>query len=165
MSPSIVKLGSPAIAPLLKRGAASGKHMRMRRVLIILLAPLLLTGCFTSVFALDEKIVGPWRLMETDTAQDRAICRSDVGEGCETAIDAMVYAAGWDSRYIVAARHPLIETGRPDMAKSEYYYIPRSPDESKPTWRAVIQGPFSEAQFKSETVRLKLPPLTIWPDR
>lgn len=147
------------------RSAARGKQMRMRRTLIALIAPFALSGCFTSLFALDEKVDGPWRLVETDTAQDRILCRGDdSGQGCVSEIDAMVYAAGWDKHYIVAVRHPLLEAGRPDMSKSEYYYIPRSPDEAKPTWRAAPRGPFSKTQFRDATTRLKLPPLTIRPD-
>ena len=138
----------------------------MPRALIVLFVLLTLGGCFTSMFALNQKLDGPWRLEETDTAQDRVLCRSNAedGSGCSVEIDAMVFAAGWDGRYIVIARHPLLDVSRPDMTKSEYYYIRRSPEEAKPTWRAAPRGPFSKAQFGNETARLGLPPLTIRPD-
>ncbi len=130
----------------------------MRRATIALL--LLLGACSDGV-ALD----GPWRLVETDIAEDRTLCR-DMGDICvgDQLPGPMVYGAGWDKSYVVLVRHPTNDSGGVDYVRSEYFYVVRTAGEAEPTWRAQVHGPFTEQQFKRETERLRLPPLTVWPD-
>jgi hypothetical protein len=70
-----------------------------------------------------------------------------------------VFEAGYNSQYIVFARHPRRWSDRIDRAVSEFYYILRRPDERTAIAISVI-GPFSEAEYQQEKVRLSLPEFT-----
>lgn len=132
----------------------------MRRIAIIV-SIVLLTSC-TKPAA--PPLNGPWRVSEDGGVEHRFICRwldnNCVNDGQP---GPMVYGAGWDKNYIVLVRHPPVADGiTPDYGRSQYYYIVRSADETKPGWRPTIGGPFDEAQFDRESDRLKLPVVTIW---
>ena len=57
-------------------------------------------------FVHDEHLVGPYRLVAVDSLDDMGICY-DLGSGnCLGRITETVFAAGWDTLFIVAKRHP-----------------------------------------------------------
>ena len=67
--------------------------------------------------------------------------------------DPVVYAAGANARYVVAARHP-----DGDRSKSEFYYIVRTPpDEKGYGLHKTLFGLFNDTQFQFEKHRLNLP--------
>ena len=122
---------------------------------------MLLGGC-----APDMKLDGPWQLGETDTSNDRMLCR-EIDGACvgDQLPGPQVYGAGWDRNYVVFVKHPIEADGfTPDPTRSEYFYVVRGAGEAEASFAIVLRGPFDEEQFKRETARLKLPPITVWPD-
>ena len=69
-------------------------------------------------------------------------------------VPATVFAAGFDSNYIVAARHP-----NNNRSITEYFYVIRALDGREGS--DGVRGPFESDVFAFETKRLGLPSLTI----
>lgn len=108
----------------------------------------------------DEALDGPYRLVAIDISEDMSLCRSFetngdcVGDGLP---EPTVFQAGWNSKYIVVARHPRIRSERPNRAITEFYYVVRQPNEASPSTRIKAIGPFNESEYRREKERLQLP--------
>jgi hypothetical protein len=76
-------------------------------------------------------------------------------EGCVGRIPAAIYAVGFDTNYIVAARHP-----KSDPSSTEYYYLIRALDSESADPSASVRGPFTTEAFAAERAKLGLPALT-----
>ncbi len=87
------------------------------------------------------------------------LCWSLDSDSCEGIVEETVFAAGFDDRYVVVARHPN------ESKKSivEYYYLvrtPRSEDKEIGARDIKVRGPFDQMQFEIEKRRLHLPEFT-----
>jgi hypothetical protein len=129
--------------------------MALKRLLLIAFAgglSLLLAGAAAFVLSLgfvhDEVLVGPYRLVAVDIDRDMAICWSLPGGGCvgDGLPGPTVFAAGFNDDYLVAAAYP-----------DRYYYVVRSPGDSRFPTEDEIVGPLTPAQFEQEKQRLNLP--------
>ena len=113
-------------------------------------------------FVYDERLAGPYRLVATDVREQMMVC-VDIGGG-DCVGDGLpgptIFAAGADARYLVMARHPSTDIGRPDRSVTEYYYVVRGPDEPPRDLRAHVVGPLSRAEFEQARGTLRLPPFT-----
>ena len=120
---------------------------------------LCLGGCFG--FLHDEVLDGPYRLVAIDLPEDMMLCRS-VGVEGDCVRDELpgptVFQAGWNSEYVVVARHPR---RRPEVAPNrsitEFYYIVRQTDERNPARPVPVIGPLSDLEYQREKGRLQLP--------
>jgi hypothetical protein len=130
----------------------------MSRIVTIALL-LLLSGCFG--FVHDEVLVGRYRLVAVDGRDQMQMCWSIgdhgdcLGEGLPP---AMLFAAGFNEKYVVAAVHP----SGPQGPTTWYFYVVRDPlNENNKVWvRHDTKGPFSESEYEAERTRLDLPPFT-----
>jgi hypothetical protein len=111
-------------------------------------------------FVRDVPLDGPYRLVAVDVPEDMLLCRS-VGTKGDCLGDglpgATVFQAGWNTEYVVVARHPRRWPEAPNRSISEFYYIVRQANE----WDAVspvsVNGPFNELEYQQEKRRLQLP--------
>jgi hypothetical protein len=120
---------------------------------------LCLAGCGYG-FVHDEVLDAPYRLVAIDISEDMSLCRSiDTNGGCvcDGLPDATVFQAGWNSKYIVVARHPRIWPQPPNRTISEFYYIVRQPNEMNPLTRVSMIGPLNELEYQREKEKLQLP--------
>ena len=74
----------------------------MHQALVLVLFTIPLGACG---FVHDERIDGPYRLVAIDVSEEMAICY-EIENGCIGRIPETVYAVGFDTKYLVAARHP-----------------------------------------------------------
>jgi hypothetical protein len=115
-------------------------------------ATALLAGCG---FVHDEQLDGPYRLNAVDVDSQMSVCY-DLGDGdCIGRISETVFAVGWNSSYLVAARHP-----HRDKSKVEYFYLVRALDGPLIDPSVTVRGPFDLRSFEQERQRLGLPALT-----
>lgn len=142
---------------LSERVGASVCAGERRSALVAMFGASLVASCG---FYHDEGIDGPYRLVAVDISVDMDVCY-EVEGGCVERIPETVFAVGWSSKFIVAARHPhaFAET-RYDRSRTEYFYIVRSQDGPMADPSACVRGPLSRAQFDDEKRRLGLPELT-----
>jgi hypothetical protein len=118
----------------------------------ILATTALLAGCG---FVHDEPLDGPYRLSAIDANSQMSVCY-DLGDGdCIGRISETVFAVGWNSSYLVAARHPPS-----DKSKVEYFYLVRALDGPIVDPSVTVRGPFDLWSFERECQRLGLPGLT-----
>lgn len=120
---------------------------------------LLLAGCGLSG---EQTVDGPYRLSSADILEDTMLCLDVGGDGCVGRVEPAVFAAGFDSRYIVAARHPhKFEDSGLDRSRTEYFYVIRSRDGLAADVAEVVKGPFDRDSFARETARLHLPGFSV----
>jgi len=122
-----------------------------------------MAGCTPfSNFVHDEILIGPYRLVAVDGEEDMALCWSISDGSClgDGLPGPTVFAAGYDSRYLVAAVHPSEFPQAPDRSITHYYYVIRSSDENQRLPYSGIKGPFNEAAYNAEKTRLRLPEFT-----
>jgi hypothetical protein len=118
----------------------------------ILATTALLVGCG---FVHDELLDGPYRLNAIDANSEMSVCY-DLGDGdCIGRISETVFAVGWNSSYLVAARHP-----HGDKSKVEYFYLVCGLDGPLVDPSVTVRGPFDWRSFEQEHQRLGLPGLT-----
>ena len=138
-----------------------------------MVALLALTGCFAFDTVYDRTLVGPYRLLAIDDMESMSIVWDIPDGGGDTVGDGLpgptVFAAGYDDRFVVAAVHPPLcarfangcsEHGM-NRSATEYWYVIRQADEQQHHPRRGIRGPFTEARFEAEKVRLHLPEFSI----
>lgn len=76
--------------------------------------------------------------------------------------DATIFAAGADSRYVVAARHPRTHNPAGDVTDksiTQYFYFARIKNERYDSEKVV--GPLTKAEFEAASAEYHLPPLSI----
>ena len=106
-------------------------------------------GCFD---AHHEKLVGPYILIAVDTDQQMSVAYV-VGGGLSVGrILPVVFAVGYDERYIVAKRHP-----DGDRAITQFYYLDIAKDSETGYQFKAVTGPLKEDEFSKEKARLGLP--------
>jgi hypothetical protein len=123
---------------------------------------LCLAGCNFG-FLRDEVVDGPYRLVAVDSPEDMILCRSIGTEGAclgDTLPGPTVFQAGWNSNYIVVARHPRRWPAAADRSISEFYYIVRQAEDRDATRPVSVMGPFNELAYEQEKRRLQLPAFT-----
>lgn len=94
---------------------------------------------------------GPYRLGWID--DPKAVTLSFAGENDQLLerIDRVVYAVGWNGRYLVAKQHP-----DGNRSVTNYFIIDSANDSAADPARAVT-GPLDEAAFRNMTEKLRLP--------
>jgi hypothetical protein len=111
-------------------------------------------------FVRDELLDGPYRLVAVDAPEDMMLCRSIGAKGdCvgDRLPGATIFQAGWNSEYVVVARHPRRRPEAADRSISEFYYIERQPNERDALSHVPVLGPFNEPEYQQEKRRLRLP--------
>ena len=124
---------------------------RITRIALLLLTASVLSGCDSG----SKWKSGKYEVYWIDIPSDLTL-GMDLGDG--TAIGRVmpqVIAVGEDSKWIVAARHP-----QGDKSITEYYYFSKDADHPHKNADEIVQGPFTETQFKQKTSDHGLPPLT-----
>lgn len=110
---------------------------------------MMLPGCG---FVHDEKLAGPYRLNAVDIMTDMSVSY-DLGNGSTVGrIPSTVFAAGFDSRYIVAKQHP-----NDDRTITNFYYLEIAKDSMYADPSASVTGPLTEKQFAAKQSELNLP--------
>jgi hypothetical protein len=111
-------------------------------------------------FVRDEVLDGPYRLVAVDISEDMSLCRS-VGRDGDCVGDGLpgptVFQAGWNSQYIVVARHPRHGKKAADRSVTEFYYVARQANDGDPRTAVSVRGPFNESDYLQEKTRLQLP--------
>jgi hypothetical protein len=127
-----------------KRGGSHGIQLALALSLSAL------TGCDVH----NEKLVGPYILIAVDTTQQMSVGYSLGNGGGIGRIEPVVFAVGWNDRYIVAKQHP-----KGDRSVTRFYYLDMAKDEKYPTGGqlSAVAGPLTGAQFAEAQVRLGLP--------
>lgn len=124
------------------------------KLTLVIAVALSLAGCG---FAYDERVDGPYRLIAIDTSDQMSLCYED-RDSCIGRVDETVFAVGWNSAYVVAARHPH-HFGQlyVDKSVTEYFYIVRAVDSALADSSKSVRGPFTASEFEAERRRLGLP--------
>ena len=122
-------------------------------------------------FVDDVALVGPYRVVAVDIDEQRELCWSYNSRDCLTdgLPGPMVYAAGFDDRYLVIAIHPWSDDGKadtpPPSKASHFFYVIRDLDKEAEAGKTgfhgapytAIKGPFDQRAFDAEKARLHLP--------
>jgi len=112
-------------------------------------------GVLSSCYLFDSGVEwrgGPYTLLWIDSPDNTSICR-DEGDGhCGGRIEASVFAAGWDGRYLVAKQHP----GN-DRRTTHYFIIDAQHDTRLADPATYITGPLTAGEFQRKSKDLKLP--------
>jgi hypothetical protein len=124
----------------------------LRFTLSIFAAATSFAGCG---FVNDEQLDGAYRLHATDVDSEMSVCYGLGGGNCIGRISETVFAVGWNSSYLVAARHP-----HGDKSRVEYLYLVRARDGPLVDPSVTVRGPFDLQSFEQERQRLGLPALT-----
>ena len=74
------------------------------------------------------------------------------GGGIIQRVEFQVISIGEDARWIVAARHP-----EGDKTKTEYFYFSKPDDGPYKNMNEIVQGPFTESEFRQKSKDLNLP--------
>jgi hypothetical protein len=126
----------------------------------VVLIAAFITGCPfpPGTDAIDEPIIGPYKLYAQDDAEQSAVVY-DIGGGAYIyRVDPVVVDVGWNDSYIVA-------TSRlPDSPGGElsYYYIDIAKDgEYGGDREGAVVGPLTEARFEAAKSGLSLPEFTV----
>jgi hypothetical protein len=128
--------------------------MRIFRLLIALGLAASVTSCSLFDSGVEWR-AGLYALLWIDTADNISLCR-DLGKGSWIGrVDAMVYAVGWNGRYVVAKQHPA-----GDRRKTDYFIIDSLRDSDLANLSAVVLGPLSKDEYGKKAVELKLPDFT-----
>lgn len=128
--------------------------MRIFRLLIALGLAASVTSCSLFDSGIEWR-AGPYALLWIDTADNISLCR-DLGNGsCIGRVDAMVFAVGWNGRYVVAKQHPA-----GDRSKTDYFIIDSLRDSDLANLSDVVLGPLSKDEYSKKAVELKLPDFT-----
>lgn len=112
---------------------------------------LLMAGCYP----IDSGIAwqgGPYRLGWIDEPQAVTLDFARDGERVAGRIDSVVYAVGWDGRYLVAKQHP-----DGNRAVTHYFVIDSTNDHLAASPARVVTGPLSETEFRHLSKKLGLP--------
>ena len=100
----------------------------------------------------NEKLVGPYILVAIDTESQMSVSY-DVGGGASVGrILPVVYAVGWDDRYIVAKQHP-----EEDRSITNFYFLDIAKDANYGDQFKAVTGPLTEKQFLIAKAKLSLP--------
>ena len=126
--------------------------MNLRRHLVTSALAICLVGCG---FVHDEHLIGPYRLVAVDSFADMGICYELASGDCAGRITETVFAAGWDTRYVVAKRHP-----QDNRAKTDYFILEIARDSQLADPRDSVTGPLTAAEFAEKRALLKLPEFT-----
>lgn len=103
-------------------------------------------------------LTGPYRLDTGDTIEETNLCFELESGDCVERIGPSVFAAGFDSNYVVAARHPHVPgTAGLDKGRTEYFYLVRAQDGARKDPSDSVRGPYDAAAFEAERRRLGLP--------
>ncbi len=98
---------------------------------------------------------GPYRLSWIDIPENVTLSY-DLGKGSSIGrIGEQVFAVGWDGRYLVAQQHP-----KGNKKITNYFIIDAKKDSPTADQRDVVIGPLTEAEYKTKSAELKLPPFT-----
>ena len=123
------------------------------------------TALLASLFALsacgfvyDEELDGPYHLVAVDDLEGMMVCRWVEGiDVCESVFpEGTVFAAGANSRFVVAGMHPRTWPDPPDKSTTHFYYLVRPSSEDDCSTSAV-HGPFGAREFELEKRRRDLP--------
>lgn len=130
--------------------------MRMR--IFKLFIAIILSANVTSCSLFDSGIewqAGPYALLWIDTPDNISLCR-DLGSGSWTGrVDAMVFAVGWNGRYVVAKQHPA-----GDRSRTDYFIVDSLLDSDLGGQADAVLGPLSKGEYDKKAVELKLPAFT-----
>ena len=124
----------------------------MRQSLVFIIAASVLSACG---YVRDEHIDGPYRLDAVDALDETGVCYELPHAACIGRVPATVCAVGFDTKYLVVARH-----SRGDKSKLEYYYLIRALDGPLIDPSVAVHGPFDAEAFSVESKRLGLPAFT-----
>jgi hypothetical protein len=124
----------------------------VRQLLVVIVTTIGLTACG---YVRDHHIDGPYRLVAIDSFDETDVCYELPHDACIGRVPATVYAVGFDTKYLVIARHP---SGQ--HSTSQYYYLIRALDGPLIDPSVSVRGPFDAATFKDESQRLGLPGFT-----
>jgi len=98
---------------------------------------------------------GPYRLTWIDIPE-KVTLSYDLGKGSSVGrIEEQVFAVGWDGRYLVAQQHP-----KGNKKITNYFIIDAKKDSPTADQRDVVIGPLTEAEYKTKSAELRLPPFT-----
>jgi hypothetical protein len=128
--------------------------MRMKfrnRFCIAALAACLLGACGL----VDSRVEwrgGPYALLWTDEPQRVHLSRQISDGQWAGRIDEVVFAVGWDGRYLVAKQHP-----GGDRATTNYFIIDSASDTPASEANKVVIGPLSEVQYQTKAQAMHLP--------
>lgn len=121
----------------------------------------ILSGLLASCDGGSGRIDGPYLLDMVDIPEDGNVCYELEDGDCVERIPQTVFAVGYNSDFIVAARHPHRFGDRTlDRSRAEYFYIVRSLDGPLVTPADSVRGPFDLATFERYRRSLGLPVFT-----
>lgn len=128
--------------------------MQLFRLSITLALSVSVTSCSLFDSGIEWR-AGPYALLWIDTAENISLCR-ELGEGSWIGrVVAMVFAVGWDGRYVVAKQHPA-----GDRSKIDYFIVDSLRDSNLANQSEVVLGPLSKEEYGKKAMELKLPEFT-----
>lgn len=118
-------------------------------------------GLLASCQAGFGRVDGPYILDFIDIHEDANVCYELETGDCVQRIPQTVFAVGYNSEFIVAARHPhTFNETTVDRSKTEYFYIIRSLDGPSFDPERSVRGPFDLATFEHYQRTKNLPQFT-----
>lgn len=124
--------------------------MNIFRHMLYAIAPFI-AGCYLIDSGIEWR-GGPYRLGWID--EPNAVTLSFAGDSDHLSgrIDSVVFAVGWDGRYLVAKQHP---DGKKDI--TNYFVIDSANDSAAADPAKVVIGPLNEENFQNMSKNLGLP--------
>ncbi len=82
-----------------------------------------------------------------------SICyAADDQDTCNERISETVFSVGWNERFLVAKQHPSN-----DKSVTNYFILDMSTDKKNLNSSASVMGPFSESEYKKQSLAMALP--------
>jgi hypothetical protein len=114
-------------------------------IFLLVLATL---GCGGFGLAYEKNLTGSYAVWATDTNSQAAIVKKDEdpnSSSATTVIDSMIFAYGWNKKFIIAKQHPDPE----DPSITNWFILEISTD--------TVHGPLSESAFNALRQQLQIP--------
>ncbi|WP_293050947.1 DUF3997 domain-containing protein [Paludibacter sp.] len=107
-------------------------------------------------FAIKKHVVDHYYLIAADVVDDLELnYREEEVNNSGTIIDAMVFAIGYNDKYMIVKQHPRTFPNPPDTAKTNYYILPLRKGMNWRT-RNGLMGPLTLQQFNDKCKELNI---------
>jgi hypothetical protein len=124
------------------------------------------TGCFDlGGFAYEKQITGKYYLQATDDYDEMNLSLKDENGGYSRIVEPIVFAVGYNDKYIIVKQHPPIGPNKPwlnqkpyqvDTSITDYYILPIQKHYIYSPITYLI-GPLTLDQFNSKRKELNIP--------
>jgi len=123
--------------------------------LFFLFILLVFSGC--SGLAIKEEITKNYYFIAVDIREDCALSYHEPSDASNygTVIEATVFAAGYNDKYMIVKQHPRTFPNQPDKKITNYYILPLKKEMNWRTKNGLI-GPLTQEEFTEKRKELNI---------